>query len=232
MHSIHFLPYDFFSPVFSLSYVRSFEIHLTSLFDKFLIENIFFYFWFAFKQNHMHLGFPIASYLPGMNFKHLMQYRFPQYSHSSILSFSLLKIFSQSSHFQAFLPSLPNLEFLLPLCVPLFFSFAIGALEIATFSPVFCWSFSLISVIPEKIKFIYVIELPYTCYCTESTCRGFQGVVTSVTYVVYIVHLTGRMKFLAGNLNGSIYSFRLDSHRISSEFISKHHTMVISMLLE
>ena len=37
-----------------------------------------------------------------------MQYRFPQYSHSGILSVSLLKIFSQSSHFQAFLTSLPD----------------------------------------------------------------------------------------------------------------------------
>ena len=117
---------------------------------------IFFYiFGLHFKQNDMHPGFPIASYSPGLNFKHLMQYRFPQYSHSSILSFSLLKIFSQSSHFQASLTSLPDSEFLLPLRVPLFFSFVIGALEIATFSPVSCFgppcrSFSLISVIPEK----------------------------------------------------------------------------------
>ena len=118
------------------SRVHCFEIHLASLFDNFLIENIIFIFGLHFKQNHTHLGFPIASYSPGLNFKHLMQYRFPQYSHSSILSFSLLKIFSQSLHFQASLTSLPDSEVLLPLRVPLFFSFVTGALEIATFSPV------------------------------------------------------------------------------------------------
>ena len=103
------------------SRVHSFEIHLASLFDNFLIENIKKNFGLHFKQNHMHPGFPIASYSPGLNFKYLIQYRFPQYSHSSILSFSLLKIFSQSSHFPASLTSLPDSEFLLLLHVPLFF---------------------------------------------------------------------------------------------------------------
>ena len=169
------------------SRVHSFEIQIASLFDNFFIENIVSIFVLHFKQNHMHPGFPIALFSQGLNFQHLMHYKFPQYFHSSILSFSLVlltcpshlsfslvlltcpshlsfslvKIFSQSSHFQGSLPSLPDSEFLLPPPPPrvtLFFSFAIGALQITTFSPVSCFgtvfsSFSLISVIPQKIKF-------------------------------------------------------------------------------
>ena len=61
------------------SRVRSFEIQLASLFDNFFIENLFSStFGLYFKQNYMHPGFTIASYTPGLNFKHLMQYRFSQ----------------------------------------------------------------------------------------------------------------------------------------------------------
>ena len=80
---VHFLPCDFFYVFYSswhltISTASSLVFVALKYNSHLSLKNFF----LIFAKPHRP-GFPIASYSPGLNFKHLMQNRFPQYTHSN-----------------------------------------------------------------------------------------------------------------------------------------------------